>query len=98
MKLRIDKKVYSDICISKSVYNLADRYTIMRIIDGSTEILDITPLFKDIQTEKQIIIDIINTLNDFKLRDIIYEETKDIRTILYAKAFSDYNDPNELSN
>ena len=27
MRLRIDRKVYSDACISKSVYYLADRYT-----------------------------------------------------------------------
>jgi His-Xaa-Ser system protein HxsD len=27
-------------------------------------------------------------LNDFKLREIIHEETKDIRNILYIKAFA----------
>ena len=30
-----------------------------------------------------------SSLNDFKLRERIKEETKDIRTILYVKAFSD---------
>ena len=95
MKLNIDRKVYSDSCISKSVYYLADKYTILRSIKGNTEILDITPLIKDTITEDQIITEITNTLNDFKLRDIIYEETKDVKTIIYAKAFSDYNDPNE---
>ena len=95
MKLIIDRKVYSDSCISKSVYYLADKYTILRSIKDNTEILDITPLIKDTITEDQIITEITNTLNDFKLRDIIYEETKDVKTIIYAKAFSDYNDPNE---
>ena len=95
MRLRIDRKVYSDACISKSVYYLADRYTILRNIKDDSEILDITPLLKDLITEDKIITEITNTLNDFKLRDIIYEETKDVKTIIYAKALSDYNDPNE---
>ena len=34
-------------------------------------------------------------LNDFKLRGIIDEETKEIRTILYAKAFGDFDDITE---
>ena len=95
MRLSIDRKVYSDACISKSVYYLADRYTILRNIKDDSEILDITPLLKDLITEDKIITEITNTLNDFKLRDIIYEETKAVKTIIYAKAFSAYNDPNE---
>ena len=37
----------------------------------------------------------LQRLNDYKLRQIVLEETKDIRTILYAKAFADYEDFNE---
>ena len=34
-------------------------------------------------------------LNDYKLREVIDKETKDIRTILYAKAFGDFDDITE---
>lgn len=94
MRLKIDKTVYSDSCISKCVYHLSGRYSILRSIEGDAEILEIAPLSESGNTEEQIEIDIINTLNDFKLRDIINEQTKDIRTIIYAKAFSEYNDSN----
>ncbi len=34
-------------------------------------------------------------LNDFKLREIISIETKNIRTILYAKAFGEFDELTE---
>ena len=37
----------------------------------------------------------LQTLNDYKAREIIATETKDIRTILYAKAFADCEDFDE---
>ena len=37
-------------------------------------------------------IKVFNTLNDYKLRQVIEDETHDIRTILYAKAFADFDD------
>lgn len=36
--------------------------------------------------------DLLTTLNDYKLRQIIEDETHEIRTILYAKAFADFED------
>ena len=38
---------------------------------------------------------LFTTLNDYKLRQIIEEETHDIRVILYAKAFSDFDELEE---
>ena len=94
MILRIDRTVYSDSCVSKSIYALADKYTILRSVEGQEEILDIQPVESNHFNEEQANAEIINTLNDFKLRCIIEEETKDIRTIIYAKAFADYTEPN----
>ena len=94
MRLKIDKTIYSDSCISKSVYHLAGKYSILRSVEGDSEILEIVPLPEGGNTEEKIEIDVINTLNDFKLRDIINEQTKDIRTVIYAKAFSEYNESN----
>lgn len=94
MILRIDRTVYSDPCISKSIYALADKYTILRSAEGQEEILDIQPVESNHFSEQKTKVEIINTLNDFKLRCIIEEETKDIRTIIYAKAFADYTEHN----
>ena len=95
MTVRIDRKIYSDSCISKTVYALADKYTILRSVDGQNEILDVQPVGLGIGSEESVRRYIINTLNDFKLRCTIEEETKDIRTIIYAKAFADYTESNE---
>ena len=95
MTVKIDRKIYSDSCISKSVYALADKYTILRSVDGQNEILDVQSVGLGGETEESARRDFINTLNDFKLRCTIEEETKDIRTVIYAKAFADYTESSE---
>ncbi len=95
MTVRIDRKIYSDSCISKSVYALADKYTILRSVDEQNEVLDVQTIGLEAGSEESVRKDIINTLNDFKLRCVIEEETKDIRTIIYAKAFADYTESSE---
>ena len=57
--------------------------------------VDVQPVGLGIGSEESVRRYIINTLNDFKLRCTIEEETKDIRTIIYAKAFADYTESNE---
>ena len=42
--------------------------------------------------EDTILAQFFNVLNDYKLRQVIEDETHDIRTILYAKAFADFDD------
>lgn len=91
MKLEIDRNIYPDSCISKVVYWLANKYTIDRQLKGAVENLAIDGVenesdFKQLFFEK---------LNDYKLRGIIEQETKDIRTILYAKAFGDFDEITE---
>ena len=39
--------------------------------------------------------DFWNKMNDFKLREIINTETRDIKTILYAKAFGEFDNLDE---
>lgn len=91
MILQIDRNIYSDSCISKVVYWLSDQYSIDRRLEGSNEILQI----EDIEDEKSFKKLFFEKLNDFKLRGIIEDETKEIRTILYAKAFGDFDDITE---
>lgn len=91
MTLQIDRKIYSDSCISKVVYWLSDQYTIERRIEGDMEVLKIG----EVDDEQQFKELFFEKLNDFKLRETIESETKDIRTILYAKAFGEFDDLTE---
>lgn len=91
MELKIDRNIYSDACISKAIYSLSKDYTIIRNLEGNIERLNIIPLGKN-REPCRIEALIFNALNDYKLRQIIEDETHDIRTILYAKAFADFDD------
>lgn len=91
MTLRIDRKTYPDSCISKVVYWLSDQYTIERRLEGDEELLSIDGEIDQDLLRKTI----LEKLNDYKLRGIIDAETKDIRTILYAKAFGEFDDLTE---
>lgn len=92
MRYIVDKRIYSDECISKAVYALADKYAISREWVSETE----EALCSDSnKAEDAYIQDVIQSLNDYKLRTIIERETHDIRTILYVKAFEDCDDVSE---
>lgn len=94
MEIFIDRRIYTDPCISKAVYSLSGDYFISRnIIDDNTEKITIEVINKNDQRDIRDILYI--ALNDYKLRQIIEEETHDIRTILYAKAFCDFDDLEE---
>lgn len=91
MELKIDRNIYSDACISKAVYSLSKDYSICRTLENNVETLSITSLGEE-KEPSLVEAQIFNTLNDFKLRQVIEDETHDIRTILYAKAFADFDD------
>ena len=94
MTLRVDRRIYSDECISKAIYALAGRYSFKRsLVSEVEEELIVTP---KVDSEGDTIkTDVFDSLNDYKLRCIIEKETHDIRTVLYAKAFSDCDDIEE---
>lgn len=91
MDLKLDKRIYSDACISKAVYSLSGKYSINRTVNGDSEILHIKSLEEGVP-DAAVEHECLSALNDYKLRQIIEEETHDIRTILYAKAFADCDD------
>lgn len=85
--MEIDKRIYNDTCISKAIYSVMDKMTISRaILSDIRERIDIHCSDFELASNEKIF---INALNDFKLRGIIEAETRDIRTILYAKAFEE---------
>lgn len=94
MTLQIDRRIYTDECISKAIYALAARYSFKRsLVSGVEEELIVVP--KDDSEDNSVKTEVFDSLNDYKLRCVIEKETHDIRTILYAKAFSECEDINE---
>lgn len=92
MKIEVDRRIYSDSCITKAIYSLSDKYTFLRKIVSDKEVIEIESC---IQNQPIVESDILNALNDYKLREIICNETHEIRTILYAKAFGDLDGLND---
>ena len=92
MKITLDRNIYSDTCISKVVYWLSGKYNVCRQLNDAEELLTING---EIDNEDELNFLIYQSLNDYKLREIIETETHDIRTILYAKAFAECDDLEE---
>ena len=91
MTLNIDRNIFSDSCISTVVYWFSNQYTIQRSLQESIETLTID----NVSDEKQFRLEFFQKLNDYKLREQIDKETKDIKTILYAKAFGEFDELTE---
>lgn len=94
MNIKVDRRIYNDNVISKVVYWLTGDYKIVRTsLDEFTEELTLVSA-NGIET-KDLENRVWAMLNDFKLRQIVADETRDIRTILYAKAFAEDEDLSE---
>ena len=90
MEINVDRRIYNDSVISKVIYWLSKDHVISRsLIDENTEKISILKKNNLREEEENLNEKFQTLLNDFKLRDIIAKETKDIKTILYAKAFAD---------
>jgi His-Xaa-Ser system protein HxsD len=91
--MKVDRRIYSDNVISKAVYWLSKDYTIVRnqLNDDFESVSAISKdgkIFDEISWNARL----ADALNDFKLREVVANETRDIKTILYAKAFADDED------
>lgn len=90
MKISIDRRIFNDSVISKAVYWLSGDCNIARLVlDDHTEELSISILPDSNMSENDIEVKLNQALHDFKLRQIVADETRDIKTILYAKAFAE---------
>ncbi len=95
MTIKIDRRIYNDSVISKAIYWLSGDFIIVRsLLDDDIEQLSITANSDSID-EITIENKLMQALNDFKLRQIVADETHDIKTILYAKAFAEDEDLSE---
>lgn len=96
IELIVDTSIYSDSVISKVLYWLTDRFIITRenIENGGKQRI-VLERAEGIITPKEYSafrIKISQDITDYKNREIIHEETKDIRSILYVKAFAQNDD------
>lgn len=95
MTIEIDRRIYNDSVISKAIYWLSGDYVIVRsLLNDIMESVSITAK-TDYISEQELEVKLLQTLNDFKLRQIVADETRDIKTILYAKAFAEDEDLSE---
>ena len=85
----------SDLVLSTVAYWLSGEYAVERTLNGGTEVWKISRSDGAPFDGAELKARILRELNDQKLREIIKAETKDIRTILYAKAFADCDDLSE---
>lgn len=92
MTIILDRNIYSDACISKCIYSLSGECECRRTLLDNMERVEVFPYQSS--NEEELKMHFMQRLNDNKLREVIAEETKDIRTILYAKAFADSEDFN----
>lgn len=89
MILTIDKRVYNDSVISKVVYWMSGDYKIVRTsLDEFSEQIELIATNGE-KAGSLVEEKFFQHLNDFKLRQIVADETRDIKTILYAKAFAE---------
>ncbi len=90
--LSIDRAIFTDEVISKAVYWETNQYIVSRQLNGKTEMLTFEPKPQCTENEAALRERFLTRLNDFKVQQIVDNETKDLRTILYVKAFANNDD------
>ena len=84
--VNIDSNIYSKEVVAKASYWLSRDFTIMQHMDGNNLIISLerhNAVAWD-EVKKRL----SQLLTDFQMREVITTETKDIRNILYIKAFA----------
>jgi His-Xaa-Ser system protein HxsD len=93
--IEVDTTLFSDSVISRICYWLNPDYLIHRqtIRENMCTISFKPKMGVDSESTFDLLAEKVNNLfNDYKLREIIQMETKDIRNILYIKAFANNDD------
>jgi His-Xaa-Ser system protein HxsD len=94
--VKINKSIFNDIVITKTLYWLQSEHITFwnSSLDGNTQNITLEKKDGSINNEEYVLLKkrISQNLIDFKTRDIINRETKNIRDILYIKAFANGDD------
>ena len=88
--VRIDSAIYSKEVVAKVMYWLSRDFTIMQGLDDKDWTLTL-------ETQNIVVWDKVRKhlsqlLVDYQMREVIAAETKDIRNILYIKAFANVDE------
>jgi His-Xaa-Ser system protein HxsD len=102
----LDSEIFSKDAIMKCLYWYGDKYLVnVTLLENRNYRVSIKPMDKDVLDSNQLnslILKLNRDLIDFNLRDIVTKETKNIRDLLVAKAFSngefDEMPPGEISD
>lgn len=84
--IEIDTSIYSKEVIAKVVYWLSRDFTFMQSTDGNTWTVIIES--HDVVNWDDVKRRLSQLLTDYQMREVITTETKDIKNILYIKAFA----------
>lgn len=84
--VKVDADIYSKEVIAKVVYWLSRNFTIMQSIEGSIWTLSLES--HDVVNWDDVKRRLSQLLTDYQMRKVITTETKDIKNILYIKAFA----------
>lgn len=96
LRLLIEREIYSEEVLHKCFYWYGANFNV-EIATYSAELFEVKLQRQNLMIDLQATVDKIKRdLVDFKLRDIVANETKTVRELLVAKAFANYgidNDP-----
>lgn len=95
IQVKIDSKLYSSEVIHKCFYWYGGKYSVDIKAEQDSFIIHISAIKKEFDI-KSILNKIRIDLIDFKTREIIFNETKNIREILIAKAFASGEELDEI--
>jgi His-Xaa-Ser system protein HxsD len=84
--VKIDSDIYSKVVVTKVVYWLSRDFTIMQSKEDKDWVLSLES--QTAVTWDEVKKHLSQLLNDFQMREVITAETKDIRNILFIKAFA----------
>lgn len=84
--VEIDADIYSKEVITKVAYWLSSSFTIMQNIDGKDLMLSLES--QNVVNWDEVKKRLSQMLADYQMREVIAAETKDIKNILYIKAFA----------
>lgn len=87
----VDKQMYSVNVVHKVLYWLSNSYLIQSTSNDDIVHVELTCKHDHVNWQ-EIESNISQMFCDYALREVISEETKDIRNILYIKAFSNVDD------
>ena len=82
----IDSGIYSKEIVAKVVYWLSRDFTIMQSVEGNAWTLSLES--HDLVSWDDVKGHLSQLLTDYQMREVITAETKDIKNILYIKAFA----------